>query len=75
MTIKCSASELVRVPIASVPGAFKEFCPIATGEAFLESLGMSADNLLRDSLVMLGWWIALIVACALLLKFVVHQKR
>jgi hypothetical protein len=74
MTFKCSASEFVKVPIASA-GVIKEYCPITTGEAFLDSLGMAADNLLRDSLVMLGWWIALLVTAALLLKFVVHQKR
>jgi hypothetical protein len=74
MTLKCSIHELVQVPIVSA-GVMKEYCPITTGDAFLDSLGMSKDNLLRDSLVMLGWWIALIVASALLLKFLVHQKR
>lgn len=75
MTFTCSASELVRVPIKAVAGAFKEYCPETTGAQVLEELGMAANNLLRDSLVLLGWWIALIVAAALLLKFVVHQKR
>ncbi len=71
----CSTNELVRVPIASTPGAFLTHCPITTGDQLLESLGMHSDNLLRDSLVMLGWWIALLAATTILLKFVVHQKR
>jgi hypothetical protein len=49
MTFTCSASELVRVPIKAVAGAFKEYCPETTGAQVLEELGMAANNLLRDS--------------------------
>jgi ABC-type multidrug transport system permease subunit len=76
MSLTCTPSEMVKVPISGMPlGTFKEYCPYTTGGQFLESLGISASWLLRDSLVMLGWWIMLLVLCALLLKFLVHQKR
>jgi ABC-type multidrug transport system permease subunit len=73
----CSGSELVEVPIELSGGgtATALYCPITTGDQYLDSLGFSADNLLRNSLVMLGWVIALFISSAFLLKCVVHQKR
>ncbi|ELR10948.1 ABC2 type transporter superfamily protein [Acanthamoeba castellanii str. Neff] len=77
MDFHCSDSELVQVPITLAAGgtATAYYCPITTGEQFLDSLGMSADNMLRDSLVMVGWVLALFISSAFLLKCVVHQKR
>lgn len=78
MSFYCSADELVTVPITSATNGSEAkafYCPITTGQQYLARLGMSADDLLRNSLVMVGWLLALFVSSALLLKFVVHQKR
>ncbi len=74
-TLTCAGHEWVNVPIASIPGTFKKFCPITTGTAFLNNLGMDEKYLLRDSLVMLGWWLLLLLLTALFIKFLNHQKR
>jgi hypothetical protein len=68
---------VAQVPIELAAGgtATAYYCPITTGEQYLDSLGMSADNMLRNSLVMVGWVLALFISSAFLLKCVVHQKR
>jgi ABC-type multidrug transport system permease subunit len=72
LSFHCSYSELVQVPIGNETAYY---CPITTGDEYLDSLGMSSNNLLRNSLVMLGWVLALFTSSAMLLKCVVHQKR
>jgi ABC-type multidrug transport system permease subunit len=73
----CSFYSVPQVPIELAAGgtATANYCPITTGEQYLDSLGMSADNMLRNSLVMVGWVLALFISSAFLLKCVVHQKR
>lgn len=75
LDLHCSGSEYTQVPIASLPGTTKAYCPITTGDQYLATVGFSSDNMLRDSMLLLGFYfIFLFITCSLV-KFLKWQKR
>merc|ERR1712070_377497 len=70
LKLHCADSEYLQVPISGTPGETKAFCPMTVGEDFLDSVDFDKDNMLRNGLVFLGFYIAFLVGIVLLIKFV-----
>ncbi len=76
LKLHCSGSEALEIPIRQLgEGVTKSYCSITSGEQFMETFNMEYDHLWRNSLIMIGFVIFLILSSALLLKFLKHQKR
>jgi ABC-type multidrug transport system ATPase subunit len=75
LKLHCSGHEFAQVPIASQPGVFKEFCGITTGEEYLDSISFSSDNMVRDAMLLLGFYFIFIFITCALVKFLKWQKR
>jgi ABC-type multidrug transport system ATPase subunit len=75
LALHCEGHEFAQVPIASQPGVFKEYCGITTGEQYLDSISFSEDNMVRDAMLLLGFYFIFLFITAFLVKFLKWQKR
>ncbi len=79
LDLHCSQSETLHIPIEQLAtlgeDVTQSYCPITSGEEYLKVFNIEESDLLRNSLVMLGIYFAMILMSAFLLKFVKHQKR
>ncbi len=76
LKLHCSGSETLQIPIRQLgEGVTKSYCATTSGKQFMDNFDMEYDHLWRNSLVMIGMVLFLILSSATLLKFVKHQKR